>query len=249
MNPIKSSGLKVTSYYGNRTYTYKGEKVSDFHHGIDLVSSPAIKDAEIVAFEDGIVTAIQRTGAQYSIGCYVRLKHVNGLYTLYYHLKSGSVCVNVGQSVKKGDKLGIIGATGKATGVHLHFQIDKGSSSTSINPYDYIFNNVGLIDGTIIPNKVTKTNEEIAKEVIQGKWGNGNERKTRLIKAGYNYSVIQGIVNKMLSNKNTTTKTNEELAREVIQGKWGNGTERKERLTKAGYNYYDIQAIVNKMLK
>lgn len=49
-------------------------------------------------------------------------------------------------------------------------------------------------------NNVTtkKTNEEIAKEVIQGKWGNGQERKTRLTNAGYNYNDVQKIVNKML---------------------------------------------------
>ena len=40
--------------------------------------------------------------------------------------------------------------------------------------------------------------EEIAKEVIQGKWGNGQERKDRLTAAGYDYSAVQGLVNKML---------------------------------------------------
>ena len=46
---------------------------------------------------------------------------------------------------------------------------------------------------------VKKSNEEIATEVIQGKWGNGTDRKNRLTKAGYDYSVIQSIVNKKLS--------------------------------------------------
>lgn len=43
-----------------------------------------------------------------------------------------------------------------------------------------------------------KSNEEIAKEVLQGKWGNGKDRKKRLKAAGYNYSAIQKIVNKLL---------------------------------------------------
>lgn len=43
-----------------------------------------------------------------------------------------------------------------------------------------------------------KTNEEIAKEVIQGKWGNGVDRKNKLTAAGYDYTTIQSIVNKML---------------------------------------------------
>lgn len=43
-----------------------------------------------------------------------------------------------------------------------------------------------------------KSNEEIAKEVVAGKWGNGNERKTALTKAGYDYNTIQSLVNKLL---------------------------------------------------
>ena len=43
-----------------------------------------------------------------------------------------------------------------------------------------------------------KTNQEIAQEVLNGLWGNGEERKRRLIEAGYNYNVIQGIVNALV---------------------------------------------------
>ena len=45
---------------------------------------------------------------------------------------------------------------------------------------------------------VKKSNEAIAKEVIAGKWGNGNARKTALTKAGYDYKTIQTLVNKLL---------------------------------------------------
>lgn len=45
---------------------------------------------------------------------------------------------------------------------------------------------------------VKKSNVEIAKEVVAGKWGNGNARKTALTKAGYNYKTIQTLVNKLL---------------------------------------------------
>ena len=43
-----------------------------------------------------------------------------------------------------------------------------------------------------------KTNEQIAREVISGKWGNGEERRNRLSAAGYNYADIQAIVNKLV---------------------------------------------------
>ena len=81
--------------------------------------------------------------------------------------------------------------------------------------------------------------------------GNGADRKNRLTAAGYDYSAIQGIVNKKLgasSNSASNKKSNETIANEVIAGKWGNGADRKNRLTAAGYNYNEIQAIVNKKL-
>lgn len=95
---------------------------------------------------------------------------------------------------------------------------------------------------------VIKSDESIAKEVIQGKWGNGADRKNRLTKAGYDYNNVQSIVEQMLNNSHTPKKSYESIAREVIQGKWGNGIDRKNRLTKAGYDYAKVQAAVNKLL-
>ena len=54
-----------------------------------------------------------------------------------------------------------------------------------------------LFDATT-STTVKKSNEEIAKEVVAGKWGNGNARKTALTKAGYDYKTIQSLVNKLL---------------------------------------------------
>ena len=93
---------------------------------------------------------------------------------------------------------------------------------------------------------VKKTVDELAKEVIAGKWGNGQERKDRLTAAGYSYREVQDRVNAML--KKPAQKTVDELAREVIQGRWGNGADRKKRLTDAGYDYRTIQNRVNEIL-
>lgn len=70
-----------------------------------------------------------------------------------------------------------------------------------------------LFDETMINSKQTiktptKTIEEIAKEVIDGKWGNGDKRKSRLTTAGYNATEVQNKVNELLKNKSTTTTTN-----------------------------------------
>ena len=95
------------------------------------------------------------------------------------------------------------------------------------------------------PSETLKTVDEIAREVIAGKWGNGSERKNRLTYAGYDYKAIQLRVNDILSGR----KSVEELAKEVLKGKWGNGKTRKQKLTDAGYDYYVVQAKVNELLR
>ena len=95
-----------------------------------------------------------------------------------------------------------------------------------------------------------KSNTEIAKEVIQGKWGNGAERKKRLEDAGYDYAAVQKEVERLLAGqKKPAKKSVDEVAREVIAGKWGNGAKRVYNLTKAGYNYVTVQKRVNEILK
>lgn len=97
---------------------------------------------------------------------------------------------------------------------------------------------------------VKKSNEEVAKEVINGKWGNGNERKQKLEAAGYDYKVVQTIVNQLCSKKPINNKKSiDEIAREVINGKWGNGAARKQKLEAAGYSYQEVQNRVNQLLK
>lgn len=94
----------------------------------------------------------------------------------------------------------------------------------------------------------TKSVTEVAKEVVAGKWGNGEDRKNRLVAAGYNYTEVQNQVNTILKGT-TATKSVTEVAKEVIAGKWGNGADRKDRLIAAGYNYNAVQNKVNELLK
>lgn len=101
-----------------------------------------------------------------------------------------------------------------------------------------------LFFGGKTPEK-KKTVDELAKEVIQGKWGAGDERKKRLTDAGYNYYAVQNKVNEIMSKPK---KTVDEIAREVIAGKWAAGDERKKKLTASGYDYNAIQNRVNEIL-
>lgn len=93
--------------------------------------------------------------------------------------------------------------------------------------------------------EVAKSIDELANEVLQGAWGNGDARKTALTNAGYNYTEVQSRVNHLVSS---SKKSIDAVAREVIQGKWGNGQERKDRLTKAGYDFSAVQKRVGELM-
>lgn len=88
--------------------------------------------------------------------------------------------------------------------------------------------------------------DEIAKEVLAGKWGNGSDRKERLLAVGYDPTAVQVLVNQLL--KNQKKKSTEEIAKEVIAGKWGSGAERKKKLKAADYNPEAVQKKVNELL-
>lgn len=112
---------------------------------------------------------------------------------------------------------------------------------------------VNLVNGsTVVKPSGKKSVDEIAREVINGKWGNGDDRKNRLVAAGYDYNSVQAKVNALLGQKAAPAapakKNNETIAQEVIKGKWGNGQDRINRLRKAGYDPNAIQALVNKKL-
>ena len=94
----------------------------------------------------------------------------------------------------------------------------------------------------------SKSIDELAREVIAGNWGNGQDRKNRLTSAGYDYSAVQAKVNELMGGIKST-KSVDQLAHEVIYGYWGNGQDRKNLLTAAGYDYNIIQARVNELLK
>lgn len=94
-----------------------------------------------------------------------------------------------------------------------------------------------------------KSVSEIAKEVIAGKWGVGDDRKARLKAAGYNYDSVQAEVNRQMKGTSKPSKSVTEVAKEVINGKWGNNPERKKKLEAAGYNYSKVQAEVNRLMK
>lgn len=101
-----------------------------------------------------------------------------------------------------------------------------------------------------VSTTVKKSVNALAKEVLAGKWGNGADRKSRLAKAGYDYSKVQAAVNKLVkASQMTQDKIINAVAHEVIIGKWGNGQERIDRLKAAGYDPDKIQKRVNELMQ
>ncbi|SPS12096.1 Murein DD-endopeptidase MepM [Lactococcus lactis] len=130
-----SSPITVTSEMGWRTSPITGAQ--EFHNAMDLVNGNPT--TPILASNDGQVV---QAGSNYYdwYGNYTVIKHADGLYTGYAH--QSRIDVSVGQNVKKGQQIGLMGATGPVTGPHLQFQfMDQywpSSSAHFKNPRDYI---------------------------------------------------------------------------------------------------------------
>ena len=138
-HPVKG----VTKCYSSDYPNYSSGR---FHGGVDINSgenngTPTTGMTVVAA--DGGTVSIKRE-LNYSYGNYVEIDHGNGYYTLYAHMKAGSIVVNKGDPVAKGQKIGIVGATGKAEGPHLHFELRKTSHSQSnnLNPCEYVGKNI-----------------------------------------------------------------------------------------------------------
>lgn len=82
-----------------------------------------------------------------------------------------------------------------------------------------------------------KSVDTIAQEVIAGKWGMGDSRKSKLKKAGYDPAKVQARINQYYA-----------VAKDVLKGKYGNGATRTSKLKKAGYNPATVQKIVNDLV-
>jgi murein DD-endopeptidase MepM/ murein hydrolase activator NlpD len=103
----------LTDSFGGRKDPFTGEQ--GFHQGIDI---SADKGNPVYATADATVDSASFTG---DYGNLVVLRHAFGLLTRYGHLSK--FVVRSGQPVKRGDVIGYVGATGRATGSHLHYEI------------------------------------------------------------------------------------------------------------------------------
>lgn len=122
---------QLTSRFGNRTYSNGGKLITDYHNGIDIANSEKVS---IYAAAYGkVVEAVKSDGG--GLGLYVKIDHGNGFITVYGHMSK--VDVSLGQIVEKGQKIGVMGCSGVATGTHVHIEVFLNGARQ--NPLNYVY--------------------------------------------------------------------------------------------------------------
>ena len=112
----RDGGVRLSSRYGPRTHPVLG--VKRHHDGIDLATPTG---SPVYATADGVVEGVFRSA---TLGLAVTLRHAHGLRTVYGHL---SRCgLRAGQAVRRGQRIGAVGSTGRSTGPHLHYALRQG---------------------------------------------------------------------------------------------------------------------------
>ncbi|MBV7315764.1 M23 family metallopeptidase [Shewanella sp. NIFS-20-20] len=122
--PIEKGWL--SSPYGIRNDPFNGRKTH--HKGIDFAGS---EGSNVVATAAGVVTW---SGSMFGYGNLVEIDHGNGISTRYGHNKDLSV--TVGDVVTKGEKIAIMGSTGRSTGPHVHYEVLR--NGQQIDPTKYV---------------------------------------------------------------------------------------------------------------
>lgn len=123
--PVKSA-FRFTSQFGLRRDPKTGGR--RMHRGVDFAASSG---TPIYATADGVVT---HSGWHSGYGRLIKIQHEFGIETRYAHLSR--LKVKVGQRVSRGDRIGAMGSSGRATGVHLHYEVRVGDKA--VNPMIYI---------------------------------------------------------------------------------------------------------------
>ncbi|KXX63642.1 M23 family metallopeptidase [Marichromatium gracile] len=116
----------ITSNFGYRIHPTR--KVRLFHSGVDFASP---RGTPIAAAADGVV---EFSGRRNGYGWVVDIRHMDGLITRYAH--NSKNLVEVGQMVRRGQKIATVGSSGVATGPHVHFEVLK--DGEPVDPMAYL---------------------------------------------------------------------------------------------------------------
>jgi murein DD-endopeptidase MepM/ murein hydrolase activator NlpD len=116
-----------TSCFGTRGNPFGGGS-SEFHKGQDIAAPIG---TAVMATADGVVVI---AGWQRGYGRVVYIDHGNGMSTRYGHLSR--IDVAEGQTIKRGDQVGLVGSSGRSTGPHLHYEVRV--NGMAVNPVPYL---------------------------------------------------------------------------------------------------------------
>ena len=116
----------ISSYFGERADPFDGREA--FHKGVDFAGAPG---SNVTAVAAGIVTwAGERSG----FGKLVEINHGDGFVTRYAH--NERTLVTVGQTVKRGAAVALMGSTGRSTGPHVHFEVLR--NGRQVDPLSFV---------------------------------------------------------------------------------------------------------------
>jgi murein DD-endopeptidase MepM/ murein hydrolase activator NlpD len=136
--PVGAS-TDIASYFGYRSC----DGCSTFHSGIDFTPGYG---APVEAVADGVV--VESPVADGSWGVHVTIEHdVDGVTyrTSYAHMQTGSMTLQLGDKVERGQVLGLVGSTGQSNGPHLHFTVQD-AAGTVIDPLPWLRDHVNIGD-------------------------------------------------------------------------------------------------------
>jgi murein DD-endopeptidase MepM/ murein hydrolase activator NlpD len=116
----------ISSYFGERSDPFDGREA--FHKGVDFAGAPG---SSVTAVAAGVVTwAGERTG----YGKLIEINHGDGFVTRYAH--NERTLVSVGQTVKRGEPVALMGSTGRSTGPHVHFEVLR--NGRQVDPLSFV---------------------------------------------------------------------------------------------------------------
>lgn len=121
---VTVSGVNTQNYF---SHPVPGSVLTQGIHGYNAVDFGAPLGTPVLAAADGVVIIEKGAGKWYGgYGNYIVIEHDNGTQTLYSH--NSKNLVNVGDEIKQGQKIALVGSTGRSTGNHLHFEVRGGTN-------------------------------------------------------------------------------------------------------------------------
>jgi hypothetical protein len=162
-NTHKKKGDKFKHYYAY------GEPIYSIGNGKVVSILNTVKESSLLLNNDiesqdermnkikNLQNELLKKGFEYILGNHVIIEHPNGEYSYYMHLKTGSINVQVGDSISKGQEIGKLGQSGMSSQPHLHFQLSNSPKIIESRCLPIVFNNIGDNEWNILYGDIIKT--------------------------------------------------------------------------------------------